>query len=107
MVCPFCKETIKDDAIKCKHCSSDLTEHIRRLKTEKNNVPRHMKWIAWIILLLLLPSIYQALSGTSKIQNKPSGSSATSAPQVSDKFTSMSPAEHLEYVIFQEHSPTF
>ena len=25
MLCPFCKEEIKDDAIKCKHCGSMLT----------------------------------------------------------------------------------
>lgn len=26
MECPFCKEDIKDGAIKCKHCSSDLSQ---------------------------------------------------------------------------------
>jgi hypothetical protein len=29
MICPFCKEEIKDGAIKCKHCGSMLTEEMK------------------------------------------------------------------------------
>ncbi len=32
--CPFCKELVKPDAIKCKHCGSDIASHTQSLETK-------------------------------------------------------------------------
>ena len=51
--CPYCKEDIQDDAIKCKHCRSSLYQSA---KAKTNRVPN--KWyqsrLLWILLIVLI-----------------------------------------------------
>jgi len=42
MQCPYCKEEIKDGAIKCKHCSSFLND-VSKDSTEKNEVTNRIE----------------------------------------------------------------
>jgi len=56
MICPFCKEEIKDRAIKCKHCRSVLSSSATDKETiniqniplpevmKESNIPETMKW---------------------------------------------------------------
>jgi ribosomal protein L37AE/L43A len=32
--CPFCKELVKPDAVKCKHCGSDIASHTQSLESK-------------------------------------------------------------------------
>ncbi len=57
-VCPFCKEPINAEAIKCKHCQSDLTEikkpkrsYFARLNTFKHGF---LIGVGFTILLVIL-----------------------------------------------------
>jgi hypothetical protein len=68
MTCPFCKEEIKEGAIKCKHCGSNINN--KRIEFSQNyvekkledllNVAKAQKGIIWCILigLLIWPIIY-------------------------------------------------
>lgn len=53
-VCPFCAETVKAAAVKCKHCGSDLTEdgqnHVREVATPK----KKGSGCLWIIVVVVL-----------------------------------------------------
>lgn len=39
--CPFCKELIKPDAIKCKHCGSDISSQTQFLETKVAKLTKH------------------------------------------------------------------
>ena len=39
--CPFCKELVKPDAIKCKHCGSDIASHTQSLETKVTKLIKH------------------------------------------------------------------
>lgn len=43
--CPFCAEIIKSEAIKCKHCYSDLTKVANPESTHVNNDKENTKWL--------------------------------------------------------------
>jgi uncharacterized membrane protein YvbJ len=48
-LCPFCKEEIKKDAIRCKHCGEDLTSSQQKPEAKKKGnldvKPKHLVWI--------------------------------------------------------------
>lgn len=60
--CPFCAELIHKDAIKCKHCGSNLSEIDNKNQKEKREIPelnqkaineRNKKAILWILGIIL------------------------------------------------------
>lgn len=46
--CPFCAEFIKADAIKCKHCGSDVSERLERMRKD-NFSPTDMSYELFFI----------------------------------------------------------
>ncbi len=54
-LCPFCKEEIKKDAIRCKHCGEDLTSRQQKPEAKKKagNLDVKPKHIVWILLGLV------------------------------------------------------
>ena len=56
MDCPFCAETIKNDALKCKHCGEWLNTDGRRPPTSEElefNEARRSLVPAWIVIGLM------------------------------------------------------
>jgi heme A synthase len=54
MQCPFCKEEIKDGAIKCKHCGSMLQSQQGIKKTEKISFLRVVAIVFFLLILLII-----------------------------------------------------
>jgi hypothetical protein len=62
--CPFCAEFVKPEAIKCRHCGSDIParaeNNLPKTKRKKSQIPG---WIALIALIMLLAiASYMAFS---------------------------------------------
>lgn len=53
--CPFCAEDIQDDAVKCKHCSSLLSED--NSQNIKVKASQHASYGSISLLCFLLPAI--------------------------------------------------
>lgn len=74
--CSKCKEEIADDAIKCKHCNTDL----------RNWFARH-KILTGILVLIVLGIVISALGGDKNSKNTNSGNSSnTNNTQSTKKF---------------------
>lgn len=43
--CPFCAELIKGEAVKCKHCGSDVSLHSERAHLEKNDTSKDLDFV--------------------------------------------------------------
>lgn len=48
--CPYCREKIRTDAIKCKHCGSDVSEYMSKKKTKRGKT--------FLILIGILFGLY-------------------------------------------------
>lgn len=63
MKCPFCAEEIRKDAIKCKHCQSDITaidvtQEITNSNLEiKNKEGINKNLVLFIIIAFILESV--------------------------------------------------
>jgi len=52
--CQCCAESIQDDAVKCRHCKSDLNQSSATKKLKAN---QHSSYTTFTVLSLLLPII--------------------------------------------------
>lgn len=76
--CPFCGETIKAVAIKCKHCGSDLTGKQTKDKPKKSRKGCVIAIVALVILVLVIAVVAGGGGDTEKAEEI--SATATPAP---------------------------
>lgn len=54
MICPFCKEEILDDAVKCKHCKSMLTDSLNKNMSAATAIANKNKTYRFIALCMII-----------------------------------------------------
>lgn len=66
-LCPYCKEEIKEGAIKCKHCGEILDSDVKaeRIKEKRASLPKIRKWSPGVaaVLSLIIPGAGQMYKG--------------------------------------------
>ena len=65
--CPYCFETIKSEALKCKHCGEILDARLKKARAleQKQSQPQARKWSPGVAALLsfLIPGAGQMYKG--------------------------------------------
>lgn len=56
-ICPFCAETVKAAAVKCKHCGSGLTEDATAASRPLENPKKKGSGCLWIVMVAVLAVI--------------------------------------------------
>lgn len=94
MICPFCKEQIKDGAIKCKHCKSMLTPSASTSQpggitsgvTSSSRIPWYrQRWFNVMLVCFLIPLSFMVLLfvGFGSLSSKTSPQQSTPDEQLS------------------------
>lgn len=80
--CPYCAETIKAEAIRCRHCQADLTTSASAQTTKPGSWGKILLWIVLTpVIAFGALMIFSAMSDRSSLQSGGSSSSSPSTPR--------------------------